>query len=457
MKWLKSLFGLNPKPDSAANAGDAASVRKARIERFLSKCDEGWTPLHFDAYWGDRTGIEAWVHAGLDKDPKDKDGKTPLHIAAFRGHASWVEALLKLGADKEAKDNEGWTSLHLAAAMGRASVVDVLLQAGADQGARIPNGKTALDLAQEEGHASIVEILRNADALAHAHPHRPVTGGGSQLQARNLARWERSAYPRKWVDDHRGQWTHSDWLQLLQELKQTDFWPMEPDAIGRVLEEHKKAPPSMQSESFEAFGWCKGKPNPTSPQVTRFGTGGVSLGVRFLCPTCSTPNTALDSQIDDVTGVLVKCDCGNISHVPAAYKTQADISGLAVHGGVRVPIAEFEEWMFAHPSFLTADGRHVHPDTEFHGNYGLWGFCAGCHYQYASTVLAIFHSINPDGLFKGGSVFLNVHSAKSGQDAEALRKKQCPQCGNPDLIAIMVDIPKYVRDAVNAEKRKRGL
>jgi hypothetical protein len=37
---------------------------------------------------------------------------------------------------------------------------------------------------------------------------------------------------------------HSDWLDLLEKLKRTDFWPMEPDAIGRVLEEHKKAQPS---------------------------------------------------------------------------------------------------------------------------------------------------------------------------------------------------------------------
>jgi hypothetical protein len=39
---------------------------------------------------------------------------------------------------------------------------------------------------------------------------------------------------------------------------------------------------------------------------------------------------------------------------------------------------------------------------------------------------------------------------------EALSKKRCPRCGNPDLLAIMVDVPQYVRDAVNKEKKRRG-
>ena len=62
-----------------------------------------------------------------------------------------------------------------------------------------------------------------------------------QLQAQNLARWERSGYPRKWAEDHGGQWTDKDWIELLDKLKHTDFWPMEPDAIGRVLEEQKRS------------------------------------------------------------------------------------------------------------------------------------------------------------------------------------------------------------------------
>lgn len=67
------------------------------------------------------------------------------------------------------------------------------------------------------------------------------TGDDSYVKAQNLLRWERSESPRKWVNDHNGLWTHSDWLALLESLKRTDFWPMEPDTIGRALEAHKRA------------------------------------------------------------------------------------------------------------------------------------------------------------------------------------------------------------------------
>src|SRR5208282_3940711 len=98
-----------------------------------------------------------------------------------------------------------------------------------------------------------------------------------------------------------------------------------------------------------------------------------------LCPTCSTPNQVVDTEILDVVGANVVCSCGNVSHVPAAYRTQTDVSHLAVHGGVRVPIAKFGGWTLAHPSLRTPDA-HVRSDVKYHGNYGLWAFCAGCHY-----------------------------------------------------------------------------
>ncbi len=219
----------------------------------------------------------------------------------------------------------------------------------------------------------------------------------------------------------------------------------------RAPEPVRKREDKSPSQAQRPASWPKGQPNPVSKSVIR-----IFPFVRFLCPTCSTPNNVIINDIPDVSGVLVKCDgCGDVSHVPAAYKTQADVSGLAVHGSIRVPIAEFNDWMLAHPSFLTSDA-HVHPDVEFHGNYGLWGICAGCHYQYASTVVAASYAWGGD-LFEGATVMFNAHSEKSALDFEALSKKECPSCGNPDLLAIMVDVPQYVRDAVNAEKKNRGL
>ena len=72
---------------------------------------------------------------------------------------------------------------------------------------------------------------------------------GSSEETQNLLRWEQSGLPRKWVDDHRGQWTHLDWLDLLAKLKRTDFWPMEPNAMGKLLEEQKDSRTLSRSAS----------------------------------------------------------------------------------------------------------------------------------------------------------------------------------------------------------------
>ena len=45
---------------------------------------------------------------------------------------------------------------------------------------------------------------------------------------------------RAWVEAHRGQWDHEDWLALLEDLKRSAFWPMEPDAVGQALEDAKR-------------------------------------------------------------------------------------------------------------------------------------------------------------------------------------------------------------------------
>jgi hypothetical protein len=56
----------------------------------------------------------------------------------------------------------------------------------------------------------------------------------------NLARWKASGQARAWVEARRGKWNHGDWLALLADLGRSPFWPMEPDAIGLVLEEYKQ-------------------------------------------------------------------------------------------------------------------------------------------------------------------------------------------------------------------------
>jgi serine/threonine protein kinase len=57
----------------------------------------------------------------------------------------------------------------------------------------------------------------------------------------NARRWEASPEPRAWVEAHRGQWNHADWLQLLAGLRISPFWPMREEDIGRILESARTA------------------------------------------------------------------------------------------------------------------------------------------------------------------------------------------------------------------------
>ena len=56
----------------------------------------------------------------------------------------------------------------------------------------------------------------------------------------NLRRWRESGEARAWVAARQGRWDHQDWLALLESLRRSRFWPMRPDAVGRVLEDLKR-------------------------------------------------------------------------------------------------------------------------------------------------------------------------------------------------------------------------
>jgi hypothetical protein len=78
-------------------------------------------------------------------------------------------------------------------------------------------------------------------APAAALNHRATTGErppGSE--AENLRRWQESGQARAWVQARKGQWNHADWLALLSDLKRSPYWPVQPEAVGQVLEQIKR-------------------------------------------------------------------------------------------------------------------------------------------------------------------------------------------------------------------------
>jgi hypothetical protein len=63
---------------------------------------------------------------------------------------------------------------------------------------------------------------------------------------RNLRRWKQSGQPQRWVESLRGCWNHADWLALVEDLRQSEFWPLELTAVGEMLEEVKQAYRNLQ-------------------------------------------------------------------------------------------------------------------------------------------------------------------------------------------------------------------
>jgi hypothetical protein len=64
---------------------------------------------------------------------------------------------------------------------------------------------------------------------------------GLAVEWRNLRRWQDSGAPRQWVEDQDGQWGQAEWQHLVETLRQSAFWPINLGTVGRVLEELKLA------------------------------------------------------------------------------------------------------------------------------------------------------------------------------------------------------------------------
>ena len=143
-------------------------------------------------------------------------------------------------------------------------------------------------------------------------------------QAQNLLRWEQSGYPREWVEQRHGLWAHSDWEVLLSTLKEGEFWPMEPEAIGILLEKLRTAPSVKDSACPEC-----GAPDSTELAargvvVTRFRTLAT-----FACHRCKAQHKVDLTFIDKTEGVDVRCSCGGIDHIPPLVWCQPCGQGLS--------------------------------------------------------------------------------------------------------------------------------
>lgn len=60
------------------------------------------------------------------------------------------------------------------------------------------------------------------------------------LKKENLKQLLSSGLLDSWVRGNKGTWSHQEWLELLGVLEASEFWPVEPNAVGAALEELKR-------------------------------------------------------------------------------------------------------------------------------------------------------------------------------------------------------------------------
>jgi ankyrin repeat protein len=129
--------------------------------------DDGFTPLHFAAFFGHPEAAKLLADRGAGLEARSTNEQfaldaTPLHSAAAAGERGVINVLLDAGADVNAVQHGGYTPLLEAAASGKAELADALLERGADPSAQLDDGRNAVDLATAGGHAELAGRLERA-------------------------------------------------------------------------------------------------------------------------------------------------------------------------------------------------------------------------------------------------------------------------------------------------------
>ena len=162
----ESISGTLPSLDvfEAAGLGRAEVVEElVRSDPSLAMAwsEDGFTALHFAAFFGGAGAASALLAAGADPDLRSRNELSvmPIHSAVAGHRPDVVVALLDAGADPNVHQRHGWTPLHGAAQHGDTDTVERLLAAGADPAATNDDGTNATDLARAAGHAALAERL----------------------------------------------------------------------------------------------------------------------------------------------------------------------------------------------------------------------------------------------------------------------------------------------------------
>ena len=145
---------------------------------------DGFTALHFAAFFGGGAAASALLAGGADPNVRSRNELEvmPIHSAVAGDHRDVVIALLDAGADPNVRQRHGWTPLQGAAQHGDVELIERLLAARADPAAANDEGTTAADLARAAGHVGLADQLSRmaADDTSSGHLAPPPGSAGGR-------------------------------------------------------------------------------------------------------------------------------------------------------------------------------------------------------------------------------------------------------------------------------------
>lgn len=174
-RWDGPTVQAMLRPDQPMDVFQAATFGRATVLASILRDEpdaarawsaDGFTALHFAAFFGGEAVARLLLDAGADPDAESQNAMRvrPLHSAVAGGQTGVALALIAAQADVDAAQRHGWTPLQGAAEHGMADVVDALLAAGADPSATNDDGVDAATLADAKGHGAIAVAIRAAGA-----------------------------------------------------------------------------------------------------------------------------------------------------------------------------------------------------------------------------------------------------------------------------------------------------
>ena len=160
-----AIGGVYMTPAVAALAGrhlQLAQVLHRNKSSVEPRSENGNTPLHSAAFYGDLEMVQVLLGYGVDVNVQNNYGNTPLDFASRDGHRNdprVARLLIEHGADPNIRGSGGFMPLHRASKCGRIEVARLLIEHGASVEVKNDDGRTPLDVASEKQHVETIRSL----------------------------------------------------------------------------------------------------------------------------------------------------------------------------------------------------------------------------------------------------------------------------------------------------------